>query len=157
MILFGCCLLTSVLVLLYAEAKGNNSFTRALRAAVELRLPSGAINKAVLSPVRIESALRFQSTGACHLKTEKPKRGILCPFFDEIVFVFAICFAPNSWEPFWSAPAIADQLFPGGCGALPFLRTNRCPLVYVATRNVCDRKYSFHRPCGVRFGRPNRY
>ena len=42
-------------MLLYAEAKGNNSFTRALRAAVELRLPSGAINKAVLSPVRIES------------------------------------------------------------------------------------------------------
>ena len=58
-------------MLLYAEAKGNNSLTRALRAAVELRLPSGAFNKAVLSPVRIESALIFQSTGACHLKNLK--------------------------------------------------------------------------------------
>ena len=58
-------------MLLYAEAKGNNSFTRALRAAVELRLPSGAFNKAVLSPVRIESALRFQSICACHLKNLK--------------------------------------------------------------------------------------
>ena len=57
-------------MLLYAEAKGNSSFTRAMRT-VELRLPSGAFNKAVLSPVRIESALRFQSTGACHLKNLK--------------------------------------------------------------------------------------
>ena len=60
----------SSLVLLYAEAKGNSSFTRALRT-VELRLPSGAFNKAVLSPVRIESPLRSQSTGACHLKTRR--------------------------------------------------------------------------------------
>ena len=116
-------------MLLYAETKGNNSFTRALRAAVELRLPSGAFNKAVLSPVRIESALRFQSTGACHLKNLKEKFSAL--FFDEIVFVFATSFAPNSWEPFWSALSIVDQLFPGGYGALPLLRTHRFPLVFV--------------------------
>ncbi len=60
----------SSLVLLYAEAKGNNSFMRAVRA-VELRLPSGAINKAVLSPARIESPHRFRTTGACHLKTRR--------------------------------------------------------------------------------------
>ncbi len=58
------------LVLLYAESKGNSSFTRAVRA-VELRLPSGAITKAVFSPVRIESPLRFRAIGACHLKTRR--------------------------------------------------------------------------------------
>ncbi len=41
------------------------------KTRLELRLPSGAFNKAVLSPVRIESPLRSQSTGACHLKTRR--------------------------------------------------------------------------------------
>ena len=120
-------------MLLYAEAKGNNSFTRAVRA-VELRLPSEAINKAVLSPVRFESPLRFSDDRRLPSENQEEEFSALV---DEIVFVFAICFAPSSWEPFWSAPSIVDQLFPGGCGALPFLRTNRCPLVFVTTRSAC--------------------
>ena len=55
-----------------ANAKGNGKFlTRAAVGAlhaVKLRFPSGAINQAILSPVQIESTLRFQSPGACHQK-----------------------------------------------------------------------------------------
>ena len=53
-VLRRCCSQSS-LVILSAKAKGNkNNNARVLRA-VEFRPPSGAINKAVLSPVRIES------------------------------------------------------------------------------------------------------
>ena len=63
----------SSLVIISSKEKGNKIImhnAHVLRS-VEFRPPSGAINKAVLSPVRIESPFRFQLTGACLLRTRK--------------------------------------------------------------------------------------
>ncbi len=65
--------------------------------AVELRFLSGAIKKKYEWIKSGENLVRPKISVDRRLKSEQLKEE-LPAFFGEVVFVFAICFAPSSWK-----------------------------------------------------------